>query len=131
MSLRSRRQHKAWGASPRNTFARIGQIRGADDSARVKQTFRSNLSPASRALILHFVRSPGVSLRSTPGFMLSPASQAVSLVDTRSLEYVLLTLWQIRICQPAHDSLTARTIILQSFAVAHRIIKPEFLDYGL
>jgi hypothetical protein len=67
LSLRSRRQRKACGASPRNT---IGF--GSEPSLAGKRVQAEGYRPLSRA-VNHLTALPGAR---APGFMLTPASQA-------------------------------------------------------
>src|ERR1051325_9866267 len=76
-SLRSRRKHKAWGVSPRGQAYSGMRACGAGDSgSRLCACNGSVCRPLRGPIVLKLIRDPGVPLRSTPGFMLTPASQA-------------------------------------------------------
>ena len=75
----SGRQHKAWGEAKRNPRKQEIEktvARGAADSPRHGKCYRP-----LRGLPLSFDHQPGVPLRSTPGFMLSPAAAGWVVTD--------------------------------------------------
>jgi hypothetical protein len=71
LSLRSRREHKAWGVSPREAVVLVG--------ARVsgRQTREQRLSAVVTGCN-RFDKVPGAR---APGFMLTPASQARTSIE--------------------------------------------------
>ena len=77
-SLRSRRQRKAWGVSPRNESRRIFRARAAGDSGNA--TVR----------VVYFTVLPiRMGFRcSIPGFMLSPAPQASRVFSTDFMDTI-------------------------------------------
>ena len=93
-SLRSRRQRKAWGVSPRNRRATVFEAREAGDSFQnqdVVRRFESVARYAGFACVNDV--TPGVSLRSTPGFTLTPLRglniHLTLAVNTSSIRYGL------------------------------------------
>jgi hypothetical protein len=68
---RSGWKHKAWGGAERNPRMTKGKKTERAKRAIAQKLRFVRLSPTSRALPL-YSNDPGVPLRSTPGFMLSP-----------------------------------------------------------
>jgi hypothetical protein len=80
LNPRSGCQHKAWGEAkrnPRKPPEKISEARGAADSRiiTIDVCNRTAIGRFAGSMFL-FVLGPGVSLRSTPGFMLAAASRA-------------------------------------------------------
>jgi hypothetical protein len=71
-----------------------------------KDMFDETLSPASRALANRSAICPGVPLRSTPGFMLTPASRVLNRHEKITAELFSL----IQPCLPALKSGFARQL---------------------
>ena len=82
LSPRSERQHKAWGGAKRNPriiTQRTCRAREAADSGCDYKNALIPLSAAPRALIIFNWRVPGVPLRFTPGFKLTPGPRDSAL----------------------------------------------------
>ncbi len=126
-SLRSRREHKAWGeasAKPQVRKDKIAQAREAGDSEsairrswRSARDFQSTLNGCRPLCGLAVSRGRNLgfrAVRSTPGFMLTPAPQAESFLVFRSPIHLLIIV------------LLGFSLLLPSFTLAQSAINQRF-----